>query len=182
VTFAFAQHAIDAGSARRIGEVVLERRADQLVARAAGQRLGLLVDVGDDAARIRGHQRVDVRFDQRARVEVLVAQALVELHPLLFDLLARGVVGADQQVADDRVLRVAQRRDRHHRREAAAVLADVGQLVDVLDAARGLEDQGLEAGRDRRSQLGAQRLARAITSCGSEISAGVILFITSAAA
>ena len=57
-----------------------------------------------------------------------------------------------------RVLGVAQRRDRDDRREAAAVLADVGQLVDVLDAARGLEDQGLEARRDRGCELDAQRL------------------------
>ena len=149
----FAQHQLDAGlGPLRIGEVVLERRADQLVARAAGERLHLLVDVGDDAVRIGGHQRVDVRFDERARVELLVAQALIELHPLGFDLLARGVVGADQQVADDGVLSVAQRRDRHDRREAAAVLADVGQLVDVLDPARGLEDQCLEARRDRASR------------------------------
>ena len=156
---AFGQHALDARlGPLRIGEVVLERRADQLVARAAGQRLHLLVDVGDDAARIGGHQRVDVGFDQRARVELLVAQPLIELRPLLFDLLARGVVGADQQIADDGVLRVAQRRDRHHRREAAAVLADVGQLVDVLDPARGLEHQGLEARRDRGAELDAQRL------------------------
>ena len=53
---------------------------------------------------------------------------------------------------------VAQRRDRHDRREAAAVLADVGQLVDVLDAARGLEHQRLEARRDRGAELDAQRL------------------------
>jgi hypothetical protein len=79
-------------------------------------------------------------------------------------------------------LRVAQRRDRHDRREAAAVLADVGQLVDVLDAARGLEDQRLEARRDRGASSTLSALARAITSCGSEMSAGVILFITSAAA
>jgi hypothetical protein len=51
--------------------------------------------------RIGGHQRVDVGFDQRARVELLVAQALIELLLLRFDLLARGVVGADQQIADD---------------------------------------------------------------------------------
>ena len=51
--FAFGQHALDArlGPAG-IGEVVLERRADQLVPRAPGERLRLLVDVGDDAARI----------------------------------------------------------------------------------------------------------------------------------
>src|SRR5471032_2963898 len=71
----------------------------------------------------------------------------------------RGVVGADQQIADDGVLRVAQRRDRHHRREAAAVLADVGQLVDVLDPARGLEHQCLEARRNLCSEFDAQRLS-----------------------
>ena len=54
-------------------------------------------------------------------------------------------------------LRVAQRRDGHHRRKAAAILADVGQLVDILDPARGLEHQGLEARRDRGSELDAQR-------------------------
>ena len=53
---------------------------------------------------------------------------------------------------------VAQRRDRDHGRKAAAVLADVGQLVDVLDAARCLEDQSLETRCDRGGQLGAQRL------------------------
>ena len=79
------------------------------------------------------------------------------LEQRLFRLLARGVVGADQQVADDGVLRVAQRRDRHHRRKAAPVLADIGQLVDVLDAARGLEDQRLERRRNRDGELDAQR-------------------------
>ena len=142
----------------RVGEVVLEGRADELVARAPREGLHLLVDVGDDAVGIRGHEGVDVGFDERARVEVLVAQALIELLALFFDLLARRVVGADEQVADDGVLRIAQGRDRHDRREPAAVLADVGQLVDVLDAARGLEDQGLEARRDRGSELDAQRL------------------------
>ena len=88
---------------------------------------------------------------------MLVAQPLIELLPLLFDLLARGVVGADQQIADDGVLRVAQRRDGHHRREPAPVLADVGQLVDVLDPARGLEHQRLEARRNRGAELDAQR-------------------------
>ena len=103
------------------------------------------------------HQGVDVGFDERARVELLVAQPLIELLPLLFDLLARGVVGADQQIADDGVLRVAQRRDGHHRREPAPVLADFGQLVDVLDPARGLEDQRFEPRRDRRAEFEAQR-------------------------
>ena len=45
-----AQHQLDARlGPLRIGEIVLERRADQFVARAAGERLHLLVDVGDDA-------------------------------------------------------------------------------------------------------------------------------------
>ena len=77
------------------------------------------------------------------------------LEQRLFRLLARGVVGADQQIADDGVLCVAQRRDGHHRREPAAILADIGQLVDILDPARGLEHQGLEARRDRGSELDA---------------------------
>ena len=80
------------------------------------------------------------------------------LEQRFFRLLARGIVGADQQIADDGVLRVAQRRDRYDRREAAAVLADVGQLVDVFDPARGLEDQRFEARRDRGSEFDAQRL------------------------
>ena len=102
MTLLLAQHQLDARlGPLRIGEVVLERRADQLVARAAGERLHLLVDVGDDAGGIGGHQRVDVGFDQRARVELLVAQALIELLLLGFHLLARGIVGADQQIADD---------------------------------------------------------------------------------
>ena len=77
---------------------------------------------------------------------------------LLLGELARRVVGADQEVADDGADVVAQRRDRHDGREAAAVLADVGELVDVLDAARGLEDQRLEARRDGGGELQAQGL------------------------
>ena len=102
MTFFSLQHQLDGRlGPLRIGEVVLERRADQLVARAAGERLHLLVDVGDDAGRIGGHQRVDVGFDERARVELLVAQALIELLLFRFDLLAGGIIGADQQIADD---------------------------------------------------------------------------------
>ena len=66
-------------------------------------------------------------------------------------------LGANEQIADDGILRVTQRLDRHHRRESGAILADVGQLVDVLDTARGLEHQGLETRRDRSSELDAQR-------------------------
>ena len=99
-----------------------------------------------------------------------------------FDALAHGIVGADQQVADDVAVVVAQRRDRHDRRKAAAVLADVGQLVDVLDPARGLERQRLEARRDGGGELERSApAARAITSCGSWMSLGLILLTTSAA-
>ncbi len=55
-------------------------------------------------------------------------------------------------------MRVAQRRDRNHRREPAAVFAEIGQLVDILDPARRLEDQGLEARVDRSAEFEAQRL------------------------
>ncbi|MCY1174432.1 hypothetical protein D9M73_146340 [compost metagenome] len=74
------------------------------------------------------------------------------------DLLAHGVVGAYQQVADDVAVVIAQRRDGHDRRETAAVLADIGQLVDVFNPARGLEGQGFKARRDGGGELKAQRL------------------------
>ncbi len=60
---------------------------------------------------------------------------------LQLDLLPHRIVGADQQVADDVAVVVAQRRDRHDRGKAAAVLADVRQFIDVFDAARRLEAQ-----------------------------------------
>ena len=96
------------------------------VAGAASERLHLLVDVGNDAVRIGRHQRVDVGFDQRTGVKLLVAKALIELFLLGFDQLARGVVGTNEQIADDHTVRVAQRRYRHHRREPAAILTNVG--------------------------------------------------------
>ena len=119
----------------RIGKVVLEGGAYEFFTRASGQGLHLLVHVGDDAGGIGRHQRVDVGFDQRPGIKLLISQALVEKLALVLGLLARGVVRADEQVADDGVLIVAQGGDGHHRREAAAILADVGELVDVLDAA-----------------------------------------------
>ena len=95
--FAFAQHQLDAGfRALRIGEVIFEGRADQLVTGASGQRLHLLVHVGNDAARIGRDQCIDIRFNQRAGVKLLVAHALIEHHSLGFNLLACGVVGPDQ--------------------------------------------------------------------------------------
>ena len=75
----------------------------------------------------------------------------------LFRPLARGIVGADKQVADDSALAVAQCRDGHDCGETAPVLADVGQLVNILDPARGLENQGFEPRCNRGFQLLAQR-------------------------
>ncbi len=77
---------------------------------------------------------------------------------LQLDLLAHGIVGADQQVSDDVAVIVAQRGDRHDGRKAAAILADVGQFIAVLDPARRLESQRLEAGLDGRGKFLAQRL------------------------
>ena len=123
---AFVQHAVDpCFGPVGISEVVLERSADQLVTRAPGQGFRLLVHIGDDAAGIGRHQRVDIGLDQRAGVEVLIADPLIQLLPFFFDLLAGGIVGANQQVADDRLLCIPKRRDRHHGREARPVLADV---------------------------------------------------------
>jgi hypothetical protein len=151
------EHALDGlvGPAR-IGEEVLARGADQFLPGAAGQRDHLLVDVADDALGVGRHEGVDIRFDQRAGVELLVPQLLVEQGLGRLHQFPRRVVGPDQQVADDLVVGVPQRGDRDDRREPAPVLADVGQLVDVLDAARGLEHQGLEAGGDRGVQFGTQ--------------------------
>ena len=73
-----------------------------------------------------------------------------------FSLLAGSVISADHQVTDNGVLIVAQGGDRNDRREAAAILADVGQFVDILNTARGFEDQGLEAGRNGGFQFNAQ--------------------------
>ena len=78
------------------------------------------------------------------------------LEQRFFSLLAGSVVCADHQVTDDVVLRIAQRGDRHDRREAAAILADVGQFVDILNTARSLEDQGFETGRNGCGEFNTQ--------------------------
>ena len=57
-----------------IGEVIFEGCADQFVPRAAGESLHLLIDVGDDAQRVGGHQRIDVGLDEGPRVELRIAE------------------------------------------------------------------------------------------------------------
>ena len=135
----------------RIGNVGRRDLVHHFGGRVAQHPLGADVEDLNDALRVGGDAREVGAVENRALQGPRLEQRL-------FRLLARGVVGADQQIADDGVLRVAQRRDGHHRREPAPILADVGQLVDVLDPARGLEHQGLEARRDRGSELDAQRL------------------------
>ena len=142
--------------AGRVGEKVLARHANQFVPGAAGKRHHLFVDVGNDALRIRHHQRVDVRFDQRACVKLLVAQTMIQQGLGGFLLLTRGVIGADQQISDDGFCAVAQRGHRHHCREAAAILANIGQLIDIFYPARGLEYQCLDARCDRCIELKTQ--------------------------
>lgn len=73
-------------------------------------------------------------------------------------MLARGIVGTNQQIADNLFVGVPQGRHRHHSEKAAAVLAHVGQLVNVLYAPGGLEYEGFEPGRDRLPQFPAQGL------------------------
>ena len=47
-----------------VGEIFFERCADQFITRAVGERLHLLVDVGDDAHRVGGHDGIDICLDQ----------------------------------------------------------------------------------------------------------------------
>ncbi len=149
-------HRVTAGFVLRPAGELFGQRVQQRHARAG---------IGGDHGVADGVERHGQPFLAGLQSDVGLLQLFVRRHlgveqmlALRFGLFARGIVGADQQVADDGVLRVAQRRDRHHCRETAAVLADVGQLVDVFDAARGLEHQGLEAGRDRGAEFDAQGL------------------------
>ena len=114
---------------------------------------------------------------------MLVAEALIELGALVLDLLARRVVGADEEVADDGLLRIAQRGHRDDGGETTAVLADLGELVDVFDPARGLEGECFAnpaAMGMPNSVLNAA--ARVTSSPWSWRSAALVVFTTSAAA
>ena len=54
------------------------------------------------------------------------------------------------------LLGIAEGGDRDDGGEAAAVLAAVGELVDVFDAAGGFEDEGFEAGSDGCAEFDAE--------------------------
>ena len=118
----FAQHQLDAclGSFL-IGKIIMERRTDQLVARAAGKQFHLLVDVRNDPERIGRHDRIDVRFDERTRVKLLVAQSLIQLLLLNFHLFAHSDIAQDS----GEVTQVSQPHfaHRHLQREKPAILA-----------------------------------------------------------
>ena len=94
-------------------------------------------------------------------IELLIAQALVRPLLLGLDGLARGIVGADQQVADDRLIGVAQGGHRDDGGQSAAVLADIGQFIDIFDATRRLENQGFEPRSDGGFQFGTEPSWRA---------------------
>ena len=75
----------------------------------------------------------------------------------LFGFFTGGIVRTDQQVPDDRIFIITEVGDGNHCGKAAAILADVGQVVNVFDAAGSLQHQGLEPRCDLRSELDAER-------------------------
>jgi len=92
------QHTLDALPGEvGFGEAGLEGRADQVAALTTGRRFGLAVRVGNRPRRVGRDERVDDRFDERARVELLVAQALVEQPLRVCGLLAQVFVIADHR-------------------------------------------------------------------------------------
>ena len=137
-----AQDLVDAfllvGPRRRDGGIHELRKAENRVERRA---------------QLVAHAGEEIRFREVGLVRDRDRVVQVQL-----DLLTHRIVGADQEVADERVIVVAQRRDRDDGRKAAAILADIGQFIDVFDAARSLERQCLEARRDRGGELEAQCL------------------------
>src|SRR5207244_3149982 len=74
----------------RIREILLEGRTDQLLAHGSGKGRHLLVHVSDNPQRIGGHQGVDVGFDERPGIELLVTQLLFQ------PFLLSAVAGASQ--------------------------------------------------------------------------------------
>ena len=125
IQVALRHAAFDVASGIEAGEVL----ADDLFRAVALDPLGPGVPARDAAAR--------VEHDDGAVGDALDHQPEAFLGPaqLFLHLLARGVVGADQEVADDPAADVAQGGHRDDGREARSVLADVGQLVLVLDPA-----------------------------------------------
>ena len=120
--------------------------------RAGFEQLGEPEDRVERRAQFVAHAGEKIRF--RAIGLFRCGHGLLELG---FRYLARGIVGADQQVSDNVAVVVAQRGDRHDGGKAAPILTDVREVVDVLDPARSLERQRLETRCNGRGELGAQR-------------------------
>ncbi len=86
---ALVESFLDAGGGPlRLDEIGGKGRAEQVLARIAGQATHLLVQVGDQALRIDGDQAVDARLDEPAEVVLLLAQLFLQL--LLLGDVARG--------------------------------------------------------------------------------------------
>src|SRR5580700_7572369 len=74
--------------------MALEGGTDQVAAGVPGQQLRLSIKIRDLSRRVDSHQCVDIRFDQGPRVELLVAQLLLER------LLAGDVAGSDKDAPE----------------------------------------------------------------------------------
>ena len=106
----------------RVGEILLEWRADERLAIGARHLAHLPVHVADDSERVGGHQRVDIRFDESAVVLLRLAQ-------LSQDPLWLGEIVRNHREPDRNVCVVATQRDRDERRERRAIFADASQLA-----------------------------------------------------
>ena len=80
--------------------------------------------IGTDVKNLNDTLRVGSDTREVGTVEDCALQR-ARLEKCFLSQLARGVVCSNEEIADDGVLCVAQRRDRHHRRKSASILADV---------------------------------------------------------
>ncbi len=80
----------------RIGKEFFAGCANQFITRASGERDHLLIHIRDDALRIGHHECIDIRFDQGAGIELLVAQTLIQQRLGRLDLFACRVISTYQ--------------------------------------------------------------------------------------
>src|SRR3569623_1834838 len=84
------------------------------------------------------------------------AEALLSPTQLLLDLLARSVIRTDEEIPQDSAMRVAKRGDGNQCRKPAEILADISELVDILDPSGGFKNQSFKTRRDWSGELKAQ--------------------------
>ena len=107
--FAFAEHAIDARfGPGGVGKVVFKRSPDQFLTGSAGEGFHLVIDIGNRAAGVGGHDGIDIGFDQGAGVELLVPQALIEFGALGFSEFSGGDILNDARHAAGFARRIEQ--------------------------------------------------------------------------